>query len=77
MNNLACAIGFLALAVMAAPPARADYALVQFGDGYCRIWWNSADTPWGVGWIKLVIGLPDDFAARVALDNAIAQGVCH
>ena len=77
MKNLACAIGFLALAVMAAPPAHADYALVQFGDGYCRIWWNSADTPWGVGWTKLVIGLPDDFAARAALDNAIAQGVCH
>jgi hypothetical protein len=77
MKHLACAIGFLTLAVTAASPARADYALVQFGDGYCRIWWNSADTPWGVGWTKLVVGLPDDFAARAALDNAIAQGVCH
>jgi hypothetical protein len=77
MKHLACAIGFLTLAVTAASPARADYALVQFGNGYCRIWWNSADTPWGVGWTKLVVGLPDDFAARAALDNAIAQGVCH
>jgi len=77
MKHLACAIGFLTLAVTAASPARADCALVQFGDGYCRIWWNSADTPWGVGWTKLVVGLPDNFAARAALDNAIAQGVCH
>lgn len=39
--------------------------------------WDSADTPWGVGWTKLVIGLPDDFAARAALDSEIAQGACH
>ena len=58
-------------------PARADYAVVQFGDGYCRIWWDSADTPWGVGWTKLVIGLPDHFAARAALDSEIAQGACR
>jgi len=77
MKHLACAIGFLALAVAAASPVRADYALVQFGNGYCRIWWNSADTPWGVGWNKLIIGLPDDLAARAALDNAIAQGICQ
>jgi len=51
--------------------------VVQFGDGYCRIWWHSADTPWGVGWTKLVIGLPDHFAASAALDSEIAQGVCH
>ena len=77
MKHLACAIGVIALAVTAMSPARADYALVQFGDGYCRIWWDSADTPWGVGWAKLAIGLPNDFAARAALDNAIAQGICH
>jgi hypothetical protein len=77
MKRLACAIGFIALALTATSSARADYALVQFGDGYCRIWWDSADTPWGVGWTKLAIGLPDDFAARAALDNAIAQGICH
>jgi hypothetical protein len=77
MKRLACAIGLFTLAVVASSPARADYALVQFGDGYCRIWWDSADTPWGVGWTKIVVGLPDHFAARAALDSAIAQGVCH
>ena len=76
MKRLACAIGLLALALTATSPARADYAVVQFSDGYCDLW-DSADTPWGVGWTKLVIGLPDDFAARAALDSEIAQGACH
>ena len=39
MKRFAYAIGFLALALTATSPARADYAVVQFGDGYCRIWW--------------------------------------
>ena len=42
--RFAYAIGLLALALTATSPARADYAVVQFGDGYCRIWWDSADT---------------------------------
>jgi len=77
MKSSACAIGLLALAVTATSPARADYAVVQFGDGYCRIWWDSAGIPWGTGWTKIAVGLSDDFAARAALDSAIAQGVCH
>jgi hypothetical protein len=77
MKRLASTIGLLALVLTVTSPVRADYAVVQFGDGYCRIWWDSADTPWGVGWTKLVIGLPDQFAARAALDSEIAQGVCH
>ena len=77
MKYFMCAIGLLALVAMGSSPARADYALVQFGDGYCRIWWDSADTPWGIGWTKIVVGLPDQFAARAALDTALAQGVCH
>jgi hypothetical protein len=78
MKQLALAIGLLTLALAAAPSARADdYAVVQFDDGYCRIWWDSAGTPWGVGWTKIAVGLPDHFAARAALDIAIAQRVCH
>jgi hypothetical protein len=81
MKHFMCAIGLLALvamgSLMGSSPAHADYALVQFGDGYCRIWWDSADTPWGIGWTKIVVGLPDQFAARAALDAALSQGVCH
>ncbi len=78
MKQLALTIGVLSLALAAASSARADdYAVVQFNDGYCRIWWDSAGTPWGVGWTKIAVGLPDHFSARVALDNAIAERICH
>jgi hypothetical protein len=34
MKQLAFAVGLLAVVFTASTPARADYALVQFGDGY-------------------------------------------
>jgi len=77
MKRLAFAVGLLAMGFAASTPARADFAVVQFGDGYCQIWWDSADTPWGVGWTKLAIGLPDYQVARASLDSAIMQGVCR
>jgi hypothetical protein len=78
MKRLSLVIGLLALAVGAASPARADdYAVVQFGDGYCRIWWDSAATPWGASWTKIAVGLPDHSSAQAALDTAIAQRVCY
>jgi hypothetical protein len=77
MKPLALAIGLLTLVLAASSTARADYAIVQFDDGYCRIWWDSAGTPWGVGWTKIAVGLPDHLAAQAALDGAIAQQVCH
>ncbi len=77
MKQLALAVGLLVAALTGASPARADYAVVQFGDGFCRIWWDSAATPWGIGWTKLAIGLPDHAAARAMLDAAIIQGACR
>jgi hypothetical protein len=38
MMRLAFAIGLLALGFTAATPARADFAVVEFRSGYCRIW---------------------------------------
>jgi hypothetical protein len=76
MKRLAFAVGLLTIA-FAATPARADYALVRFEDGWCRIWWDSAGTPWGAGWTKIVVGMPDWFTASAALGNARAQGVCR
>jgi len=78
MKQLTCAVGLLALFATTSSTARADdYAIVQFADGYCRIWWDSAGTPWGVGWTKIATGLPDHWAARAALDTAITQQLCH
>jgi hypothetical protein len=78
MKQLALAVGLLTLALAASSPARAyDYAVVQFDDGFCRIWWESAGVPWGVGWTKIAVGLPDHFAAQATLDTAISQRVCR
>lgn len=77
MKRLAAAIGLLGVALTASTPARADFAVVRFADGDCRIWWGSADTPWGDLWTKITIGLPDYDAAHSALDGAIAQRVCR
>ena len=77
MKQLVLVLGFLAAGVIIATPARADYSVVQFADGFCRVWWDSAAVPWGTGWTKLSIGLPDYVAALDMLDNAIAQGTCR
>jgi hypothetical protein len=76
MKRLAFAIGVLAIG-LSVSPARADFALVRFEDGFCRVWWDSADTPWGVGWTKLALGMPDWLTASAALDSARAQGACR
>jgi hypothetical protein len=77
MKRMAFAIGLLAIAFVTATPARADYALVRFANGWCRIWWDSAGTPWGVGWTKIAVGMPDWLTASAALSNARSQGVCR
>jgi len=76
MKRLAFAIGILAIGLLVSP-ARADFALVRFEDGFCRVWWDSADTPWGVGWTKLALGMPGWLTASAALDSARAQGACR
>jgi len=77
MKKFALAIGFLTVALAASTPARADYAVVQYRDGRCEIWQDSASNPWGAGWTKIAIGLPDYPAAQTAIDGAFAQGVCR
>jgi hypothetical protein len=52
MKCLAFAIGLLALGFVASTPARADFAVIQFGGGHCEIWWDSSDKPWGDTWKK-------------------------
>ena len=76
MKRLAFVVAMLAIA-FASFPARADYAVVRFEDGWCRIWWDSAGTPWGVGWTKIAFGMPDWLTASAALSDARAQGACR
>jgi hypothetical protein len=76
MKRLVCALVVLAIG-FAVSPARADYALVRFEDGWRRIWWDSAGTPWGVGWTKIALGMPDWLTASAALSTARSQGACR
>ena len=77
MKRLTFAAGLLAAGLVASSAALADYAVIHFDDGYCKIWWDSADIPWGVGWTKIAYGLPDWSAASAALYTARSQGVCR
>jgi hypothetical protein len=76
MRQLAV-IGVLVLGIAASTPARADFAVVQLDDGWCKIWWDSGATPWGVGRTKIATELPDWLAASAALDAARSQGACR
>ena len=75
MKRLAFAVGVLALGFAASTPARADFAVVKFELGYCRIWWDSGATPLGAGWTK-VAAAPDITAAWAAQDAAVKKGTC-
>jgi hypothetical protein len=45
MKRLAFAIGLLVLGLGAATPASADFAVIKFKSGYCRIWTDTAYGP--------------------------------
>jgi hypothetical protein len=77
MQRLAFALALLACGLVASSPARADYAVIQFGDGRCQVWWDSAGDPWGAGWTKIAIGLPDFTAAQATLEGAFTRGLCR
>jgi hypothetical protein len=76
MKSLALATALAAISLTASTSARADFAVVQFGGGDCQIWWDSGANPWGAGWSKIAIGLPNWDAAEAALYSARAQSVC-
>jgi len=76
MKQVAFVIGALALGLAAVTPARADYAVVRWTDGYCRIWWGASATPWGAGWAKIATA-PDWQTAAAAMDAAIKSNTCR
>jgi hypothetical protein len=76
MKRMAFAIAALTLGFAAATPARADFSVVKFEAGYCRIWWDSAATPWGTNWTK-VANAPDYASAWAAQTALVNQGVCR
>jgi hypothetical protein len=47
MKRLAFAVGLVVLTVGAAIPARADFGVVRFPSGFCRVWPGTAMVPFG------------------------------
>jgi hypothetical protein len=45
MKRIAFAVTLLALGFGASVPAEADYAVVKFGSGFCRVWDYTAAGP--------------------------------
>ena len=75
MKRLAFAVGVLALSFAASVPARADFAVMKFELGYCRIWWNTGAKPIGTGW-SMVAKAPTFEGAWAAQGAAVKKGKC-
>ena len=84
MKRLAFAVGLLTVVSLGIPaPALADYAVIQFFSGYCRVWTNTADGPQDgqfvvfqgpYGWINRFHTWEQ---ADAALHWAVDRQVCH
>jgi hypothetical protein len=75
MKRLVFAAGVLALSFAASVPARADFAVMKFELGFCRIWWDTGAKPWGTGW-TMVASAPTFEGAWAAQDAAVKKGKC-
>jgi len=71
-KRLVFAIGVLALDFTASAPAHADFSVVRFELGFCRIWWNNGINPIGTGWTRVATA-PDFTDAQ---DAAVKKGKC-
>ncbi len=45
MKGLMFGLSALALGLAATAPARADFAVAKFNDGWCRVWVDTANKP--------------------------------
>jgi hypothetical protein len=87
MKQLVFAIGLLTLSVTAATQAHADFAVVRFSSGFCRVWTPPAAPPQDFQYLAFRRGSPDHpwwqhlFAtpagAEIALHQAMATHRCH
>jgi hypothetical protein len=76
MKRLALAIGIMALGLSASTVARADYAVVMFKDGYCRVWNDSSAAPVAPGWKYHWVGLKSWEFASTKKNYAIRHHWC-
>jgi hypothetical protein len=82
MKRLMFAVGVLALGLVATAPAHADYAIVKFKSGYCRIYDNTAWAPpdgtfvWFVWGYHRYYRLPTMPIAQHKLGLVVARHLC-
>jgi hypothetical protein len=82
IKGLAFAIGVMTLG-LTATAARADYAIVSFNSGYCRIWADTAVAPPDGAFVWFVWGyhryyrLPTLAIAEYKLHTVVARGLCR
>ena len=50
MKRLTLALGVAVLAIAASSSARADYNIVRWSYGDCKIWHIDGPGPWGTDW---------------------------
>jgi hypothetical protein len=83
MKRLAFSVGLLALGFAAATPARADFAVIVFNSGYCRVWTDTVFGPqdgqylWFFGPWGWHFRFPTWDTADLAMHRAVAQNRCH
>jgi hypothetical protein len=81
-RRLIFAVGVLALGLVATAPAHADYAIVKFKSGYCRIYDNTAWAPPDGTFVWFVWGhhryyrLPTLGVAQHKLGLVVARHLC-
>jgi len=75
MKRFVFAVGVLALGFAASTPARADFSVMKFETGFCRIWWNKGVNPLGTGWSRVATA-PDSMGAWAAQSDAVKKGKC-
>jgi len=67
-----------AIALAIANPAHADFQVIRWSSGDCKIWNNDNNTmPNGDGWIVLAWGLANYESAWSALNTEISRGQCR
>jgi hypothetical protein len=78
MSRWTLALCAAAIAIAAASPARADFQVIRWSWGDCKIWNNDTNRmPDGEGWIVLAWGLPSYESAWWALNAEAAKGQCR
>ena len=79
MKRLSLAVGALGLALAAAGPARADYSIVRWTSGDCKIWYDAgaSTVPEGSGWAIVATNLASYAVAKAMLEDLYRRGLCE